>query len=364
MASIARRPDGTYRPRYRDETGREHARHFKRKVDAQRWLDEVTAAVVTGAYVDPQGGRATFGAYAADWLRLQVLRPTTAVAYERVLRTSVYPRLGELPLAKIRPSHIRSMVAWMVNDRGLAPRTVRVAVVVTSSVLKAAVLDRRIPSNPCAGVKLPEVLKARVKPLTTEQVQALLEAVPDQWWAAVVLGAGAGVRQGEMLGVTRDRVDFLRRTLLVDRQLLSLPRQAPALAPVKTKASVRSIPLPQVVTEALAGHMAAYPVHDDGLLFEPISRPAFSKLWRSAATRAGLPTSITFHDLRHYYASLLIRHGESVKVVQERLGHASASLTLDTYSHLWPDSDDRTRAAVDDVLGGSADCARTADDGP
>ena len=65
------------------------------------------------------------------------------------------------------------------------------------------------------------------------------------------------------------------------------------------------------------------------------------------------------HVLRHYYASLLIRHGESVKTVQARLGHASATETLDTYSHLWPDSDDRTREAVDSVLGAAADSLRT-----
>lgn len=72
-----------------------------------------------------------------------------------------------------------------------------------------------------------------------------------------------------------------------------------------------------------------------------------------------LPEGTRFHDLRHYYASLLIRHGESVKTVQARLGHASAAETLDTYSHLWPDSDDRTREAVDAVLGSPADSLRT-----
>ena len=65
----------------------------------------------------------------------------------------------------------------------------------------------------------------------------------------------------------------------------------------------------------------------------------------------GLPEGFRFHDLRHYYASLLIRHGESVKTVQRRLGHATAAETLDTYAHLWPDSDDRTREAIDSVLG-------------
>jgi integrase len=90
----------------------------------------------------------------------------------------------------------------------------------------------------------------------------------------------------------------------------------------------------------------------------PVRRTRFSPIWRPAATTAGLGDGVTFHDLRHYYASLLIRHGESVKAVQRRLGHKSAVETLDTYSHLWPDSEDRTREAVDTVLGrgvGAAD---------
>jgi integrase len=340
--------------------GREHARHFKRKADAQRWLDEQTAALVRGDWVDPQDGKVKFQAYADAWLAMQVLRPATALVYEPVLRRNVYPRIGHRPLAAVRASEVQAMVAWMGAEQGLAARTVRVAVVVASSVFKAAVLDRRLIVNPCTGVRLPEVHKARVEPMTTEQVQALAQAVPETWRAAVVLGAGAGLRQGEMLGVTVDRIDFLRRTLTVDRQLLSLPNPEPFLAPVKTKASVRTIPLPQVVVDALAAHMLEADLGpSDGLVFGPISRPAFSKMWRAAIKRADLPMSLTYHDLRHYYASLLIRHGESVKVVQERLGHASASLTLDTYSHLWPDSDDRTRAAVDDVLGAAADSVRT-----
>jgi integrase len=80
-------------------------------------------------------------------------------------------------------------------------------------------------------------------------------------------------------------------------------------------------------------------------------------VWRDAVKGAGAPHGTGFHALRHFYASLLIRHGESVKTVQARLGHASAVETLDTYSHLWPDSNDRTRAAVDAVL--LADSART-----
>ena len=178
----------------------------------------------------------------------------------------------------------------------------------------------------------------------------------------MTLAAGTGLRQGEVFGLTVDRVDFLRRQLTVDRQLVTMPDRAPYLAPPKTQASVRVVPLPQVVVDALAAHLAAWPA--DGFIFTselgtPIRRTAFSdRVWRRAVKRAGL-SGVTPHSLRHFYASLLIRHGESVKTVQARLGHASAAETLDTYSHLWPDSDDRTRAAVDSVLGRVADSVRT-----
>ncbi len=93
MASIARRPDGTYRPRYRDAAGKEHARHFKRKVDAQRWLDEVTASVVTGTYVDPALSRVTVGEWGERWLNGHAaLKPSTRTRYESLLRVHVLPR--------------------------------------------------------------------------------------------------------------------------------------------------------------------------------------------------------------------------------------------------------------------------------
>jgi len=178
-------------------------------------------------------------------------------------------------------------------------------------------------------------------------------------WAA---GGGTGLH-------AVDRIDFLRRQMVVDRQLINLPGQAPHLAPVKTRASVRTVPLPQTVVASLAEHLAAFPAEPTGLVFaggdgRPMMRSAWSgSVWRPDVAAAGLDFSVTFHALRHYYASLLIRHGESVKTVQARLGHSSAAQTLDVYSHLWPDSDDRTRDAVDAVLGAVADSLRTAEGG-
>ena len=87
-----------------------------------------------------------------------------------------------------------------------------------------------------------------------------------------------------------------------------------------------------------------------------LNRDYATRAFRRAATTAHAPVGTRLHSLRHYYASLLIRHGESVKVVQARLGHSSAQETLDTYSHMWPDSEDLTQAAIDEVLGANADC--------
>lgn len=164
------------------------------------------------------------------------------------------------------------------------------------------------------------------------------------------------MRQGEVFGLTRDKLRLLgtNPVVVVDRQLLTRIGGRLEFGPLKTSASYRTIPLPAVVVDALNEHLARHQVADDGLVFTldgaPIHRSAF--VWRPAAVAAGLNagTGTGMHALRHYYASLLIRFGESVKTVQARLGHASAAETIDTYSHLWPDSDDRTREAIDSAL--------------
>jgi integrase len=357
MASISRRGD-VWRARHRGPDGRERARHFDRKVDAQRWLDEQTAAIITGQYVDPKAGRVTFRDYAEQWRASQVHRPTTQAYLETNLRRHVYPVLGDKPLSAVLPSDVQAWVKGMTAT--LAPSTVGTVHGVVAGIFRAAVRDRRITANPCEGTRLPKVAKARVEPLPVETVRALAAAMPGRYRALVTLAAGTGMRQGECLGLTVDRVDFLRRLLIVDRQLVTVPGRDPYLGPPKTAASVRTIPLPQAVLDALALHLGTFPADD--LVFTssagtPVRRTRLGEVWRDAVKAAGAPHGTGFHGLRHFYASLLIRHGESVKTVQARLGHASAAETLDTYSHLWPDSNDRTRAAVDAVL--LADSART-----
>lgn len=337
-------------------------------MDAQRWVDEVTASIVTGQYVDPRAARITFKEYAESWRQAQVHRESSAAHVETMLRRHAYPAFGSRQLGTIRPGEVQSWVKKLSTgseeQRGLAPATVAVVHGLVAAVFKAAVRDRKLPASPCEGIKLPKQEPRQVVPLATTSVHSLAEAVPSRYSALITLAAGTGLRQGEAFGLTLDRVDFLRRTLTVDRQLVLLAGQEPRHGPPKTRASYRVLPLPQVALEALAEHLREFPVTDNGLVFTneaggPLNRTRFSaSVWRPAVKRAELE-GVTFHDLRHYYASLLIRHGESVKVVQARLGHATAAETLDTYSHLWPDPEDRTREAIDAVLGAPADSLRT-----
>jgi len=358
MASIKRRPDGRWRARYRDPSGKEHAQHFDRKIDGDRWLDAMRGEMATGRWVDPSAGRQKFSEYAEAWQAIQVHRPTTAAQVASHLKNHVLPVFGDRPIGSIRTSEIQAWVKGRAEV--LAPSTVEVVYNYLRAIFRAAVADKVIAESPCSEkVKLPRPERRQVEPLAVEVVQAITEAMPERYQALVTLAAGTGLRQGEAFGLTVDRVDFLRRTLKVDRQLVLLPGGPPTLAPPKTDASYRKVPMPVVVVDALAAHLARWPAGESGLVFttedgDPIRRTAFSgAVWRPALKRAGLEGA-KFHDLRHFYASLLIRHGESVKVVQSRLGHASAAETLDTYSHLWPDSEDRTRAAVDSVLGAAS----------
>jgi len=354
--NIARLKNGRWRARYRDKSGKERARHFDRKVDGQRWLDEVTTAIVTGQYVDPTAGRVTFREYAEGWRDAQPHRKSSAERVEVALRRQAYPTFGDRQIASIDSEEIQAWATRLWKVEGLAPATVRVVHGIVSGVFASARRANKIATNPCADTKLPPKTTRKVMPMTLDQFDILRDALPDRYRALVTFAAGTGVRQGEALGLTVDRIEFLRREVRIDRQLQASPGEAPEFRDLKTETSSRSIPLPRVVVDALAAHLSEYSPGEAGLVFadeqgKPLRRSKFGHIWRPAADLAGLDTGTGLHACRHLYASLLIEAGESVKVVQARLGHKNATETLDTYGHLWPDSEEATRKAVDARLG-------------
>ena len=203
--SIAKRPNGKWRARYRDESGRERARHFDRKVDAQRWLDEIASSVLTGKYVDPGAGKVTFKQFYDDWSERQLWVPATRANAD--LATGSVP-FADLPMKSIRRSHVE---AWIKTVAAAwAPTTVKTRFVIVRSVFRAAVSDRIIANDPSTGVALPRRRKAdaAMRIPTVEEVGLLLSHADSPrvstrkgFRAYVALCAFAGLRKGEAASV-------------------------------------------------------------------------------------------------------------------------------------------------------------------
>lgn len=363
MASIEKRTGGNgkpeYRARWRDAEGKSRrSRWFQRKYDAERHRATVEADLHRGSYVD-MSNATTVAEYARQWGQMRPHRRRTARWFDILTRVHIAPTsLGVRPLVKVRPSEVQ---AWITGRaQVLSPSTLHVYVGVLRSIFGTAVEDGLIARNPVQRrLSLPKPEHRPVVPLTVAQVGQLADAMPAQYRAMVIAQAGLGLRVGELLSLRMEDVDFLRRMVHVQWQL-----DDPTLerVPLKTPKSRRDIPLPSVIGETLAQHMAAYPPAADGTIFTPdptsgaprrtilyadrVRHHAYQLAIRRAAAQAGLP-SVTSHGLRHHFASVLLQAGESVHAVAERLGHTTPELVLRVYGHLMPDREDRTRQAID-----------------
>jgi integrase len=368
-----------WRVRWTDDKGQSRTQHFDRKVDADRHDANVRADLSRGQYVDDRAGRMPVVELAERWRNAQLHVDSTALRVEHAVRLHILPILGQQQIKSVRPSHVQ---AW-VKDRAaqLAPTTLRVVYTYLTSMFAMAVRDRLIAVSPCdKSIRLPQVERGGRMIPSPEQVHQLAARLPARLSATVYLAAGCGLRLGEILGMEVDDIDFDGREVHVWRQLKVLTGRQPFLGKVKTRTSVRTIELPDVVAEALMRHIdrGVQPVvlDDDTdprrsvrreacLLFrgstgEPVNAATFSRTWTTVRAAVGLPPRWGIHGLRHYYATVLIHAGASVKTVQLALGHSSPIVTLNTYVHEWPDVVDRTRSLIDGALGQSEAAATPA----
>lgn len=356
MASIKKRPDGKWRARYRDEAGREHARHFARKVDAQTWLDDETAGLVRGDWIDPRHGKVTFSEWFADWSERQVWADGTLEAARQAAGSVPF---ADLPMRRILRSHVEAWVKSLSTT--LAPSTTRMRYNYVHMAFRAAVRDKVIREAPSDGVALPKVARAEVRMVipTPEEVAAARDACPDPTFVGFIgVCAYAGLRLGEAAGLQVGDVDFLRREIKIRRQVQGQTRSASKITPPKA-GSARTVSIPDELVELLSVQ-AGYAWGEEGWFFGVgvlLNRNSAGHQWRQTRELVGMET-FTLHSLRHFYASGLIAAGCDVVTVQHALGHATPTITLDTYSHLWPRSEDRTRTAAAS-LWRSADCVRT-----
>jgi integrase len=242
-----------------------------------------------------------------------------------------------------------------------------------SMIFNAAVDDKKILSNPFAvrTVRRPKYEPTKVVPWSNDQRAKFRETIRDRYRITVDLGAGCGLRQGEIFAVGPDDVDSERRLLHVARQI-KIVRNKPIFAPPKG-AKIRDVPLPRSVAHRLGEHAKRFPPIPITLPWgsstgeprtvvlylytadlEPVKRSGFNQTaWKSALRAAGIEDSRQngMHVLRHTYASVLLDAGESIKALAAYLGHADPGFTLRTYTHLLPASEDRTRRAIDQAFG-------------
>jgi integrase len=365
---ITKRKDGRYMARYTVHTpdGPKRKLIYGRKYkEVEKKLNEARGDVVRGITYD--AGKQTVGEYLARWLSDSVrdtVRQRTYERYESIVRVHLDPSIGRVKLTALTPAHVRGLYREKL-DTGLAPRTVLHIHRTLSKALKQATDDGLIPRNAAGLVKPPRPRREEIRPLDREQVRALFEAAKgDRLEALCVVAVTAGLRRGELQGLKWEDVDLSGATgMLQVRRTLSEPRGGYIFEAPKSGKG-RSVRLTRKATAALREHRKrqleermehAGLWEDSGLIFPsgvgtPISGGNLNRAFKATLRRAGLP-AFRFHDLRHTCATLLLREGVNPKYIQELLGHADISLTLNIYSHVLPDMGHAAAGAMDAALG-------------
>ena len=353
MASVEKRVrNGRTRwyARFRTPDGTQQTKTFARKVDADRFLVDVESSKQRGAFVDARRASLTVDQWADDWLAAQAdLAPTTRNRYQGIISKHVRPRWGRVRLADVTHAEVQR---WLTR-LNLAPASVRKVHRVLSMVLAYAVKDGRLAVNPAAGVSLPRVREAEKRFLSHPQVHELADACGDDYRLMVLFLAYTGLRWGEMAALTVGRVDFLRRRALVAESVTPV-EGVMTFGPTKGHER-REVPIPRFLIDDLARHVEGKSADDlvfAGQRGAVMRSGTFRRGALIEAARAiGIP-GFHPHELRHTAASLAIASGADVKVVQQMLGHKSATMTLDQYGHLFGDRLD--------IVADAMDAARTA----
>lgn len=362
-----------WRARYVDADGREVAKGFARKVDASQWLENVTSTIVTGTYVAPRAGAVTVGAMHEQWLKHQAhVKDSTKAARASAWSVHVRDRWHDVAVAEVQTSAVRAWVTELAV--GSAAPTIESALGVLRMVLALAVEDKRIPRNPCDGVKAPRRKHSARAYLTHQQVAELADSM-DRDGLVVRFLAYTGLRYGEMAALKVQDFDMLRRRVNIRESVTEVSGKLTWSTPKNHER--RSVPFPKFLVDDLAARMQGK-AREDLVFSAPaggvlriatfrtrVFNPAVDKL--RGLDEDGEPTTDwprpTLHDLRHTAASLAISAGANVKAVQTMLGHKSAALTLDTYADLFPDDleavADAFDAAVEALAKTAADALRT-----
>lgn len=359
MASIQdlrRRPSGysgtrPWRARYEDSTGRERARHFARKVDAQRWLDAVAAEIIRGEHVDSRGGRMTFGAWCDEYFAgVTHKRPTTLERDVYVTDHYLRPALEERRPDSITTLDVKRLVDEMTQQ--LAPATVRTNYGVLRAIFTAAVDAELIGRTPCRGIKLSRRPRSDIRFLSPDELDRLAAATPTKYRPMIYLPGVLGLRLSEVIRLRVGRIDLGARTV----EIIAEVGGRPVTADVKSPASRRTLRIPGFLAGMLGEHLRREEKLEtpEALVFEapdggPVRATNFrNRVFRPAAEQAGLE-AVTFHGLRHSAVGFMVAVGTHIETIKQRMGHSSIRVTSDVYDSV-PAVDESITEALGDLF--------------
>lgn len=259
------RAETRYRVRYRQSSGRLRVETFLKSADAERRRAEVELALAGSTWRDPQRGKIRLDEWVEGWLPTRHdLRATTRARLETTMRNQVLPRFGRFPLDRIGNAEIRAWVSELLKT-GLSAASVRKAVFALRKCLGAAIADGRLAVNPAHEIPLPSERQKSPCFLSRVEVERLVEAMPPPYAALILVGAYAGLRWGEAVGLRRRDIELARSRIRVNHTAVEVRGQITLDNLPKTTRSIRSVPIARSVMRRIQDHLDQYvgPSGDD-----------------------------------------------------------------------------------------------------
>ena len=368
--SVRKLPSGRYQARYRVDGNLVGAPStFRTKRDAEAYLSTVRADMERGTWVNPAAGRVTLREYSTRWLEQRPdLRPRTVELYESELRLHILPVLGAVEVAKITPAKVRDWHAGMLRAGKPGPTTVAKCYRLLHAILNTAVADELILRNPCV-IRGAGQEKAPERPIASiPQVFEIAEVIEPRFRAMVLVGAFVGLRLGEMLALTRERIDLLHGRIKVVEQYQELKDGTHILGPPKSDAGIRTVAIPAMLKPELEAHLATYAAPGkQGLVFcgpkgQPLRRATWYSAWNRTMTELGIE-GMKPHDLRHTGNTLAAMTGASTKELMARFGQSTSRAAL-IYQHATRERDHEIADALNGLIEAKLQQRPTGTEGP
>ena len=354
--TIRKRSDGRWEARYTTgidpKTGKQIQKsvYGKTQKEVRQKLTEVTAEIDSGTYLEQT--KDTVGEWLDTWLKTYALysvKSYTYDAYERSCNIHIKPALGRIRLSALTAPQIQQFYNSLITEKELSPKTVKNIHGVLHRALGQAVKLGMLRSNPTNVCDLPKAHRKEIKPMEQAEISRFLQAIQGTKYGLVYQSTlFTGLREGEVLGLTWDCIDFEKGTMTINKQLQNIPGQPGAYRQISAKnGKSRTIALPSTVITILKQHKIQQTLArlQAGELWENsdfvftnevghhVSPNSVYNQYKRIVASIGLPQA-RFHDLRHSYAVAAIQSGDDIKTVQGNLGHATASFTLDVYGHV------------------------------